>query len=53
LFGVVTNDPLYEAVSAGRRYAGMEHWLPLMHERMETMFDYLPKAMPLARPAGR
>ncbi len=41
LFGVVTNDPLYEAVSAGRRYAGMEHWLPLMHERMETIFDYL------------
>jgi transcription-repair coupling factor (superfamily II helicase) len=41
-FGAVANDPLYEAVSAGRRYAGMEHWLPLLHERMETLFDYLP-----------
>ena len=52
LFGVVTNDPLYEAVSAGRRYAGMEHWLPLMHERMETVFDYLPKAMMSLDPQG-
>jgi transcription-repair coupling factor (superfamily II helicase) len=43
LFGAVgTNDPLYEAVSAGQRIAGMEHWLPLLHERMETIFDYTP-----------
>jgi transcription-repair coupling factor (superfamily II helicase) len=32
---------LYEAVSEGRRYAGMEHWLPLFHPKMETLFDYL------------
>ena len=25
------DDLLYEAVSEGRRYAGMEHWLPLFH----------------------
>ena len=25
----------------GRRHAGMEHWLPLFHERMETLFDYV------------
>src|SRR3546814_7261685 len=25
----VSSDPVYEAVSAGQRYAGMEHWLPL------------------------
>jgi transcription-repair coupling factor (superfamily II helicase) len=42
-FGAGTaDDPLYEAVSAGRAYAGMEHWLPLFHERLETLFDYLP-----------
>lgn len=42
LFGVaVTNDPLYEAVSAGRKHAGMEHWLPLFHARMATVFDYI------------
>jgi transcription-repair coupling factor (superfamily II helicase) len=36
------DDLLYEAVSEGRRYPGMEHWLPLFHERMDTLFDYLP-----------
>jgi len=34
-------DTLYEAVSEGRRHAGMEHWLPLFHERMDTLFDYI------------
>jgi transcription-repair coupling factor (superfamily II helicase) len=47
-FGAVTgNDPLYEAVSEGRRFAGMEHWLPFFYERLETLFDYLPST-PLA-----
>jgi transcription-repair coupling factor (superfamily II helicase) len=41
------DDVLYEAVSEGRRHAGMEHWLPLFHHRMETLFDYL-KATPVA-----
>ena len=45
LFGVTgEDDPLYEAVSAGRRQVGMEHWLPLFHERMETLLDYVPEA---------
>ena len=39
-----TDDPLYEAVSAGRKHAGMEHWLGFFHERLETLFDYLPGA---------
>ncbi len=39
-----TDDPLYEAVSAGRKHAGIEHWLPFFHERLETLFDYLPDA---------
>ncbi|MFV0335439.1 MAG: transcription-repair coupling factor [Tropicimonas sp.] len=38
------DDPLYEAVSAGRKHAGMEHWLPFFHERLETLFNYLPGA---------
>ena len=38
---------LYEAVSEGRRYPGMEHWLPLFHDKLETLFDYLP-GTPLA-----
>jgi transcription-repair coupling factor (superfamily II helicase) len=41
LFGGATgDDPLYEAVSAGRQYAGQEHWLPLFHETLETLLDY-------------
>ncbi|MGP6086205.1 transcription-repair coupling factor [Antarctobacter jejuensis] len=39
-----TDDPLYEAVSAGRKHAGVEHWLPFFHERLETLFDYMPDA---------
>jgi len=42
LFGAATrDDSLYQAVSEGRRYAGMEHWLPLFYEKLETAFDYL------------
>ncbi len=37
-----TDDPLYEAVSAGRKHAGVEHWLGFFHEKLETLFDYLP-----------
>jgi transcription-repair coupling factor (superfamily II helicase) len=45
LFGPETaDDPLYEAVSAGHKHIGMEHWLPLFHEQLETLFDYLPGA---------
>ena len=39
-----TDDPLYEAISAGRKYQGMEHWLPFFHDRLDTIFDYLPDA---------
>ncbi len=38
------DDALYAAVSEGRRFAGMEHWLPLFYERLDTVFDYLPDA---------
>jgi transcription-repair coupling factor (superfamily II helicase) len=38
-------DPLYEAVSAGRKHAGMEHWLGFFAARLETLFDYLPDAV--------
>ncbi|MCE3232939.1 MAG: mfd, partial [Rickettsiaceae bacterium] len=42
LFGVTSDDPLYNAISEGRQHAGMEHWLPLFYEKLETVFDYLP-----------
>ncbi|TDI54942.1 MAG: transcription-repair coupling factor [Alphaproteobacteria bacterium] len=44
-FGAVTGgDGLYTAVSEGRRFPGMEHWLPFFHQSLETIFDYLPDA---------
>jgi len=43
-FGVVADDPLYEAISGGRLYPGMEHWLPLFLPTMATLLDYLPGA---------
>src|SRR5262245_15211114 len=45
LFGNVGDDALYESVSAGQRHVGMEHWLPLFHERLETLIDYCPEAI--------
>lgn len=43
LFGAVTGgDELYEAISAGQRYPGMEHWLALFHDELATLFDYVP-----------
>ncbi|PUB12814.1 transcription-repair coupling factor [Yoonia sediminilitoris] len=39
-----TDDPLYEAVSAGRKHAGVEHWLGFFQDDLETLFDYLPRA---------
>jgi transcription-repair coupling factor (superfamily II helicase) len=42
-FGAPTRDDrLYEAISEGRRYPGLEHWLPLFHDHLDTLFDYLP-----------
>ena len=39
-----TDDPLYEAVSAGKKHAGAEHWLSFFYDDLETLFDYLPGA---------
>jgi transcription-repair coupling factor (superfamily II helicase) len=40
-FGAVRgDDPLYAAVSEGIRHPGMEHWLPLFHPHLETIFDH-------------
>ena len=42
-FGIPSSrDALYEAVSSGMRFNGMEHWLPMFHDGMDTLFAYLP-----------
>ncbi|MDC0145986.1 transcription-repair coupling factor [Amylibacter sp.] len=39
------DDPLYEAISVGRKHQGYEHWAPYFHDGMETIFDHLPNAV--------
>lgn len=43
-YGGGAADPLYESVSAGQKAAGMEHWLPWFHDRLDSLLDYLPGA---------
>jgi len=38
--GSGSSDPLYESISAARRYQGMEHWMPLFYGEMADLFDY-------------
>ncbi|MEO0034995.1 MAG: hypothetical protein RLZZ501_1018 [Pseudomonadota bacterium] len=50
-FGVVQGpDPLYESISAGIKFAGQEHWLPLFHDGLDTLFAYLPEAVAVLDP---
>ena len=40
-FGAMASrDALYESVSAARMHPGVEHWLPLFHEKMDLLTDY-------------
>ncbi|MFZ2102402.1 MAG: transcription-repair coupling factor, partial [Oricola sp.] len=44
-FGAPTrDDALYASITSQQRFAGMEHWLPLFHEKLTTLFDCLPDA---------
>ncbi len=43
--GPAGDDPIYEAVSAERKQAGMEHYLPLFYETTSTLFDYIGDAL--------
>ncbi|MBF0323685.1 MAG: transcription-repair coupling factor [Alphaproteobacteria bacterium] len=46
MFGIVSAaDPLYESVSSGLKFNGMEHWLPLFHDGLDTLFAYLPDCL--------
>ena len=39
-FGAPDGDPMYEAARAKIRRQGVEMWLPLFHDHLETLFDY-------------
>ncbi len=40
--GDPNRSPVYRDVSQGLGAPGLEYYLPLFHERLETLFDYLP-----------
>lgn len=48
--GQTKDDVLFEAVSEGRRHPGLEHWLPMFVEKLETLFDYLPDSPVVLEP---
>ncbi len=53
LFGATaTGDPLYQAVSEGRRLAGMDHWLSLIEDKLTTLFEHLGDAPLIVRELG-
>ena len=53
LFGATaTGDPLYQAVSEGRRLAGMDHWLPLIEDKLTTLFEHLGESPLIVRELG-
>jgi len=41
--GGIGQDPIYAAVSEGIRPQGIEHFMPLFYESLETVFDYFPQ----------
>ncbi|MFC6199902.1 transcription-repair coupling factor [Ponticaulis profundi] len=43
MFGTPAGDPMYEATRSRIRKQGVENWLPLFHDHLDTVFDYLPK----------
>ena len=47
-----TGDPLYQAVSEGRRLAGMEHWLPLFEEKLVPLADHIGADTVIVRDHG-
>ena len=47
LFGAPGDEPMYAAVSEGARRQGLEHWLPLFYDRLDTLFDFMPDSAPV------
>jgi transcription-repair coupling factor (superfamily II helicase) len=45
-FGSPGGDPMYESARERLRRQGLEQWLPLFYEKLETLFDYVgPNAL--------
>ncbi len=40
----IRSSRLYQDISDGKLIGGLEYYLPLFHERTDTLFDYLPES---------
>ena len=47
-FGPPAGDLMYESARSKIRKQGLENWLPLFHENLDTVFDYLPDSALIA-----
>tara|TARA_R110002110_G_scaffold404606_1_gene623213 strand:+ start:255062 stop:258535 length:3474 start_codon:yes stop_codon:yes gene_type:complete len=47
--GDPTQCSIYEDISKGQSIGGIEYYLPLFFEKMETLFDYLPNTTSVIR----
>ncbi|MEZ5934685.1 MAG: transcription-repair coupling factor [Alphaproteobacteria bacterium] len=47
-FGAATADPLFESIVEGRPFPGMEHWLPLFHDTLVPITDYVAEHTPIS-----
>ena len=41
-FGAPAGDTMYEAARSRIRKQGLENWLPLFHQTVESVFEYMP-----------
>ena len=45
-FGAANSDMMYNAITSGRHYPGMEHWLSLFYdEKLSSIFEYVKNAV--------
>ena len=47
-FGVLADEPYYVAATNGMTKQGLEQLLPLFHDQLDSLFDFLPKDAVLA-----
>ncbi|WP_017930441.1 transcription-repair coupling factor [Robiginitomaculum antarcticum] len=50
--GGISRDPIYAAVTEGIRPAGIEHYMPLLYDGLETVFDYFGAKALIAMDGG-
>ncbi len=46
--GGISKDPIYAAITEGIRPQGIEHFLPLFFDHLETVFDYMSESALIA-----